>query len=517
VTWQRIERRMEPNLDKAGSAVSKNIERLTSAISVSEPTLRSVVLACQQEGLITSDNSKALLDTFIGKSTQARATDLINCIQGLVSYTPEYLDDFLRILVVKGGRLGGEVARSVASLVSPNKQELPKYDGAIAPVESILGDEKNNAEIMTDSEATCNPATTKLSVAELLEPPYNINLECLRKKFTDDLLVLLALEGQQPQDVARYFNMEDCCTVNQLEEKSENGQIVSILSTWKERKGNDATYLNLIVILIQNNCPEIAKSIAFSVQRKYNIVCNSVNAANGSFRLEKSYSNWNDFDENHKERIRNSLRDQNNEIIGCFNETFLNILKSFRERNVDPDELKMCLKLQLKKIKYDDSKLQQINKVVKIFDFIDDIGCDWLNYHLLDFMTSIHGNDKDKQSMISYVKKLWVYLQRSLYRIPPESFGPLKKFPDHAYHFVLPVQDGDDISGQQLIQIQLMLAKKLEIPSHIQMEIKPGSIIIYFFVNNEIFTNDDARLKDFTRNLQNDSTYYINVNWLQCM
>jgi hypothetical protein len=121
VTWQRIERRMEPNLDKAGSAVSKNIERLTSAISVSEPTLRSVVLACQQEGLITSDNSKALLDTFIGKSTQARATDLINCIQGLVSYTPEYLDDFLRILVVKGGRLGGEVARSVASLVSPSE------------------------------------------------------------------------------------------------------------------------------------------------------------------------------------------------------------------------------------------------------------------------------------------------------------------------------------------------------------------------------------------------------------
>jgi hypothetical protein len=35
-----------------------------------------------------------------------------------------------------------------------DKQELPKYDGAIAPVESILGDEKNNAEIMTGT-CTC--------------------------------------------------------------------------------------------------------------------------------------------------------------------------------------------------------------------------------------------------------------------------------------------------------------------------------------------------------------------------
>jgi hypothetical protein len=53
--------------------------------------------------------------------------------------------------------------------------------------------------------------------------------------------------------------------------------------------------------------------------------------------------------------------------------------------------------------------------------------------------------------------------------------------------------DGNDISGQQLKHIQLMLAKRLEIPPHIQIEI--GTVtLIHFIVSKDfkVFNVADA-------------------------
>jgi hypothetical protein len=342
-------------------------------------------------------------------------------------------------------------------------------------------------------------------------------------KFTDDLLVLLALEGQTVENVASYFRMEDY--IDKIEEyKSENGKIVSILSMWKETKGRNATYFTVIDVLFLSGQQEIAKSIAVNLQKKYNIPSSPPINAVVPFRPEHSFGNWNEFDASQKERIKNRLRVENKDIIVCFNRTFLDIMKSFKERNVDSDLLRMCLKLELKALKNPEviSELKNAHSVSDVFDFIDEIGCDWINYHLLDVLACQYGCDKDRQLMNIYVKKLWSYLQRSLYRIPPESFGPVQS-PSTSistYHFVLPVADGIDISGQQLKKIELLLANKLEIaPFHIQIEIRIGSIIIHFIIDKQLLRDDDDRtdkLANFKKeNKFNDSIYLIDIEWLK--
>jgi hypothetical protein len=486
--------------DKARDAVqsiTKSIARLNEAISLAEGIHHIIVLACEQQGLITPQFSKELLNPW--KSTQARATDLINCIQTVVGYRPECLDEFLSILVVKGGILGLEVAGSVAK---DYPHYLPKYREAYEAMSRVPKKIRSLA-VTEEVHHISIPSVTDFCNT------YGIDMDCLQMTFTDDLLVLLALEGQKVEDVAGYFDMEDY--INQIDEsQSANGKIMSILSKWKETKGDNVSYLAVIETLLQHRCLNIAKLIARSIKKKY---CNTYGCS-VLFKPEKSFSNWNDFDDDHKVRIRNSLREENDKIMDLFGETFLDILHSIKEQETDIRLLQLCLEVKLKNISSSSlNGLKQTKDVIDIFKFIRSIGCNWFNYHLLDVLTYHYGGDEDKQMMSDYVKRLWAYLQRSLYRIPPESFGP-SQITD-AYHFILPIADGNDMSGQQLKHIQLMLAEKLEIPPHMQIEIRPGSIMIHFIVSEELFNNSNHnRLDGFTKDADNDRMYYINVEWL---
>jgi hypothetical protein len=498
----------------ARKAVTTNIAKLTEAVSAAENTFITIVLSCQEHNLITPNFSKELRDNFTGKSTQLRATDLINNIETVVGSRPDCLDAFLSILVNKGGIPGTEAARAVAETYS---HDLPICRDALASDDSALERKRSNEDENSITFHTCQQLPKASSLVDLLKP-CNISMECLQMKFTDDLLVLLALEGQTVENVASYFRMEDY--IDKIEEyKSENGKIVSILSMWKETKGRNATYFTVIDVLFLSGQQEIAKSIAVNLQKKYNIPSSPPINAVVPFRPEHSFGNWNEFDASQKERIKNRLRVENKDIIVCFNRTFLDIMKSFKERNVDSDLLRMCLKLELKALKNPEviSELKNAHSVSDVFDFIDEIGCDWINYHLLDVLACQYGCDKDRQLMNIYVKKLWSYLQRSLYRIPPESFGPVQS-PSTSistYHFVLPVADGIDISGQQLKKIELLLANKLEIaPFHIQIEIRIGSIIIHFIIDKQVLKDKKDKLALFNKDVYDDDTYYMNVNLL---
>ena len=100
------------------SAIRKNLVELNSALSAHPNTFRSIVLKCQQEGLITTGVSKELLDPLTGKSTQERASQLVTNLQTTIGLQPECLDTLLCILKDEGGVSGRTVAQKIAKNVS---------------------------------------------------------------------------------------------------------------------------------------------------------------------------------------------------------------------------------------------------------------------------------------------------------------------------------------------------------------------------------------------------------------
>jgi hypothetical protein len=335
---------------------------------------------------------------------------------------------------------------------------------------------------------------------QIYQPYFNM-------KFTDDLLVLLALEDLKPEDAVCVFGMEDDPFINRILQLDCNStKIETMYSMWKEKIANDVTYSIIIEALLRNNHHVIAQSIGESLKEKY-LKPEDIT----HFQPEQSYPNWDGFNNREKEYIKRILRNEMTEITKYFNKTFIAILRSFKEAHRNHcDELIITLNKELKT----SISLKQIHEVRDVFKFIEKKGCDWINYHLLDMLTYHHGTEEDKLQMKDYVKKLWTYLQRSLYKIPlPSCEATIAEI--HEYHFILPVKGKGDICGQQMKQIQLMLMEKLNIhvsESHIEIKDRSDGIFIHYVVNS---IDHDDRLTEFIKDTGNDNIYYIDVKWLE--
>ena len=97
----------------AKEAVRKNLVDLNSALSAHPETFQSIVLKCQQEGLITPVVSKGLLE-LTGRSIQDRANQLVTNLQTTIGLQPDYLDTFLCILKDEKDVSCSTVAQNIA-------------------------------------------------------------------------------------------------------------------------------------------------------------------------------------------------------------------------------------------------------------------------------------------------------------------------------------------------------------------------------------------------------------------
>ena len=77
--------------------------------------MQSIILACEQEGLITTYFKNELLST-TGVSTQTSAGQLTSHLQSTVGLNPTSIDTLLCILVNKAGISGRAVADSIAQI-----------------------------------------------------------------------------------------------------------------------------------------------------------------------------------------------------------------------------------------------------------------------------------------------------------------------------------------------------------------------------------------------------------------
>ena len=346
-------------------------------------------------------------------------------------------------------------------------------------------------------------------------------------KFTDDLLILLTLKIEKMEEIAPYFVSEDeIWQIKRDENGDENGKVVSMLSIWRERNRDRATCLSLVNIFSKIGHKDIIDSIISNIHQKY-ISDSAADTYTCTFPFNPvTYPNWDSFSDNHKENIRNKLRNEANKVKKCFATTFSGIHKSFVERKVDHNQVIAHVELlqpfeceyqtYFESLPPDDEKEKdktpQISVVFRFFTH----KCNWIDYHLLDAVTEIYGSDEDKSAMITYInKKLWVFLQRSLYEIPPDVVGS-HSVSARMYHFILPIAK-DIINGQQLQHIKLLLSEKLQVQlQHIHVEFKTGSIIVHFLVDKQLFDTNDIRLSGFIKSDKPD-TYLLDADWIKNM
>ena len=97
----------------AKEAIRRNISILYDAISTAD--FQSIVLECEQEGLISTDFKMQLLHT-TGVPIKDSASQLTSHLQCTVGLNPTSLDTLLCILVNKAGISGRAVADSIAQI-----------------------------------------------------------------------------------------------------------------------------------------------------------------------------------------------------------------------------------------------------------------------------------------------------------------------------------------------------------------------------------------------------------------
>ena len=298
-------------------------------------------------------------------------------------------------------------------------------------------------------------------MTDLLEK-YSVPEKCLNMKFTDDLLILLTLQIQNMEEIAPHFGMFEN-DIQQIKEETpeDDGRVVSMLSKWRERKGEGATCRLLVTVLCGSGHWDIIELIISSIRNKY--IPSSV-AVTVPFD-PITYTSWNRLSGSDREVVCNRLRKENILVKEHFAQIFKSIQSSFR--GVDHVEVLNYLAVQSDTNHIDwVNKAKEINNIFGVFNVMLQEGCNWLNYHLLDVLVQAYGSMENKGKMADYIQEvLWPYLQRSLYEIPPESVGH-QSIPDNVYNFMLPVKESESysyITGQQMKQIQLLVAKKLQV------------------------------------------------------
>ena len=340
---------------------------------------------------------------------------------------------------------------------------------------------------------------------------YSVPEKCLNMRFTDDLLILLTLQIQNMEEIAPHFGMsEDDIQQIDGETSEDDGKVVSMLSKWRERKGEGATCLSVVTVLCGSGHWDIIQSIISSIRNKYTPSSAAVTVPFDPI----TYPNWSRLSASDKEVVRNRLRKENIQVRKHFAQMFKSIQSSFR--GVDHIEVLNYLAVEPDTEHIDwANKGKEINNIFGVFNVMLQEQCNWLNYHLLDILVQGFGSMEYKVKMADYIQKvLWPYLQRSLYEIPPESVGH-QSIRGDVYHFVLPVKESEScITGQQLKQIQLLVAKKLQVSVEcVHIEFTTGSIIVHFLVDKQVVDiKNITLLKEIEPN-----TYNIDAEWIKHM
>ena len=264
----------------------------------------------------------------------------------------------------------------------------------------------------------------EMSELDTLLTRFNLSKDNLKKPCCDNLFMALKTEIPSFDDAAPHFGFKLPEIVElRTDGSQERERRLKMLWKWKEKNGSDATYLAIVNIFIEMKNKQLAEGVlTFFCEKKIPLIIEShVNPLKA-----RKYASWNSMSKSEKEKITNTLLVENQIIRNKYSLLVDGILASFEKRKIEVDRLKLSIITSLGVIadvlKY---KYEKASTLAGVLLILHDSGTSWFNIELLKSIVEKLGSDEDKTNITSYEQKdLVPYLQRSIFEIPSNSFGP---------------------------------------------------------------------------------------------
>ena len=252
---------------------------------------------------------------------------------------------------------------------------------------------------------------------------FNLSKDILEKSCCDNLFIALKTEIESFEDAAPHFGFKQpeieklCQDFNK-----ERTRKLQMLWTWRKKNGSDATYISIVKIFLEMKKPQLAEFVLkFCSENKVPLIDSHVNPSK-----VKKYRNWSSMTKFEQEKVTNALRVENQEIRNKYSSLTDNILTSLEERKIEVDRLKLCVATSLREMSAALlSKFEHVSTLAGVLLIVHLYYSSWFNIHLFKHIVEKLGSDDDKSQIKSYEEDHLVpYLQRSIFEIPSNSFGP---------------------------------------------------------------------------------------------
>ena len=283
-----------------------------------------------------------------------------------------------------------------------------------------------------------------------------------------------------------------------------------MLWTWSKKDGQHAKYLALVKALIQGDDCAAAECVLKYVQaNKLSHKASFSALLPADHSRECRYENWDKFSKEEKKSKIGDLIGERQNIEEKFGSLVLNILHSFKKKNVDVDDLKLYLQSSSGISFPTNANLKDV------FLTLCPHYSSWFNIRIFRVIVNKFGSEDEQILVTEYEEELVPFLQHSIFEIPPKSYAPGHERASLVYLYLF-LPDGDVPTGQDVADIQHNVSKLLGIPDGILQFIsyKDGSVILIFAVPEVLLCMDIPQccLKKHIIPRSSKHTYMLNVD-----
>ena len=130
-------------------------------------------------------------------------------------------------------------------------------------------------------------------------------------------------------------------------------------------------------------------------------------------------------------RLKARLRNDTKRIITHFSDLVIHMRRSFKRRNIDPQDLVTTVNGIARREPSTQSlqKSLRLQAVTSIDVFVnqlqDDNYISFINYHLVQYMIIHYGTEEDKTMFAKYLTEFQAYCRRSVFEVPQDVFGSI--------------------------------------------------------------------------------------------
>ena len=283
-------------------------------------------------------------------------------------------------------------------------------------------------------------------------------------------------------------------------DKSDVQKKIEVLWAWKRKNGSAATSKELVKAFLKMEDRFVAESILKYLSKKFTP---GPTPSGCNLNPQKANTNWEELTSSEKEAVRNKLMDENHIVRKAYAVFVAQLLKSFKERKVDPYDIQSIANsfspLECQNVQ-DHSTVFNFSKEVTISSVFSELTkhCTWFNYELLQVLVEILGNVSEKDYLLKYEDEHLVpYLNHSIFEIPCTPSEDQAR----STNLLLKVSADVYITGSEVKAIQRNLAKLLGFETSTLLRFEnynEGCIELVFSLPTVVLENSIPKSKLFT-------------------